>query len=142
MKGRVVSTKMNKTAVVVVERRRTHRKYKKSFLRTKKYLVHDELGVQVGDLVELLEIRPISKNKFLKVSKVIGRDVVVVGTEGLKEATQEVISEVIRGEAKKEDGGQRAQEEKQEVLEKLKKKDLSVKVRVRKKVKKGDEDSG
>ncbi len=67
----VVSTKMNKTAVVVVTSAWSHPLYQKIVRRSKKFLVHDELGVKVGDTVLLKEIRPISKNKHLAITEVI-----------------------------------------------------------------------
>lgn len=102
MIGRVVSAKMKNTVVVLVERRKTHPKYRKSFVRTKKYLAHDEIGVSVGDMVEFLESRPISKNKFMKVTKVVGRDVVALGAEAMKEVAEGAIAQVLPEE--KSDG--------------------------------------
>ena len=67
----VLSTKMNKTAVVVVTSAWSHPLYQKIVRRSKKYLVHDEVGVKVGDTVVLKEIRPISKNKHLAITEVI-----------------------------------------------------------------------
>lgn len=61
--GEVVSTKMNKTAVVKVERHWRHPMYKKIVRKSKKYLAHDELGVTVGDKVRIHEVKPISKRK-------------------------------------------------------------------------------
>lgn len=61
--GKVVATKMEKTAVVEVERYRVHPLYKKRMKVKKKYHVHDELGVKVGDKVVFVETKPISKTK-------------------------------------------------------------------------------
>lgn len=61
--GRVVSTKMDQTAVVAVETKKIHPLYKKRVKKTKKYHAHDELGVKEGDLVKIVETRPISKTK-------------------------------------------------------------------------------
>ena len=69
--GKVVSDKMEKSAVVEVERFKMHPLYKKRFRRTKKYTVHDEIGVKVGDLVKIRETRPISKTKRFKIVEVI-----------------------------------------------------------------------
>jgi len=72
LQGRVVSTKMNKTIVVAVERRKSHPLYKKSYLVTTKFQAHDEEGkAGMGDLVEIIETRPISKNKHFNLAKVI-----------------------------------------------------------------------
>lgn len=64
LKGKVVSDKMDKTIVVAVENRRPHPKYKKMVLRTNKFKAHDESNkCKIGDLVEIIEHRPISKTK-------------------------------------------------------------------------------
>lgn len=65
--GRVVSTKMDQTAVVAVETKKIHPLYKKGVKKTKKYPAHDELGVKEGDLVKIVETRPISKTKKWKI---------------------------------------------------------------------------
>lgn len=59
--GKVVSTKMDKTAVVAVETKKAHPIYKKRVKKTKKYHVRDGLGVEEGDRVKIVEIRPMSK---------------------------------------------------------------------------------
>lgn len=61
--GTVVSTKMAKTAVVLVNRQRAHPLYKKMIKRSKKYLVHIDSPVKEGELVTIAECRPISKRK-------------------------------------------------------------------------------
>jgi small subunit ribosomal protein S17 len=62
--GTVTSTKMDKTIVVEVTRQWVHPKYRKIVKRTKKYQVHDETNNhQVGDQVNFVETKPISKNK-------------------------------------------------------------------------------
>lgn len=62
--GVVVSTKMNKTIVVRVERTLVHPKYGKRYIRSKNYPVHDEQGQgKVGDKVTFQECRPYSKTK-------------------------------------------------------------------------------
>ncbi|MBI3443534.1 30S ribosomal protein S17 [Candidatus Woesebacteria bacterium] len=67
--GRVISTKMLKTATVAVERVVVHPLYKKRLKRTKKYHVHDEYGVKVGELVRFVASRPVSKIKRWKILK-------------------------------------------------------------------------
>jgi len=69
--GIVVSTKMQKTAVVAVERIKVHPIYKKRLRIKKKYHVHDELGVKVGERVKIEECRPISKTKRWRIVEVI-----------------------------------------------------------------------
>lgn len=62
--GVVVSTKMDKTAVIAVTRIFLHPKYRKYVRRRKKYMAHDEHGVcGIGDHVVIEECRPISKHK-------------------------------------------------------------------------------
>jgi len=69
--GRVISTKQQKTVTVLVERLWQHPVYKKRIKRSKKYLVHDEIGVKEGDKVVIKETRPISKRKRWKVVEVL-----------------------------------------------------------------------
>ena len=62
--GIVVSDKMEKTIVVSIENRITHKKYGKVISKTKKYKVHDEKNeCQIGDIVTISETRPLSKTK-------------------------------------------------------------------------------
>jgi small subunit ribosomal protein S17 len=64
LQGTVVSDKNEKTVVVRVERRFTHPLLKKTVRRSKKYHAHDETNaVKVGDMVNIEECAPISKNK-------------------------------------------------------------------------------
>ena len=101
MIGRVVSTKLTKTATVLVERTKIHPLYKKSFKRSKKYLVQDDLGVKLGDVVDLEKIAPKSKNKHWQITKVVGRDVEAIISEELKVKAQEAIEEVMPEEKEK-----------------------------------------
>lgn len=61
--GKVTGTKMAKTAKVEVDRSWRHPMYKKIVTRTKTYLAHDEIGVKVGDQVQIAQTRPRSKRK-------------------------------------------------------------------------------
>jgi len=71
--GRVVSDKMDRTVVILVERTFKHPMLHKVLRKTKKYNVHDEHNVaKVGDLVEVFEGRPVSKTKYMYLSRVIG----------------------------------------------------------------------
>ncbi|MFQ5617753.1 MAG: 30S ribosomal protein S17 [Rhodospirillales bacterium] len=66
--GVCVSDKQDKTVVVKVERRIMHPLYKKFIRRSKKYAAHDETNaVKVGDVVNIRECRPRSKNKHWEV---------------------------------------------------------------------------
>ena len=62
--GTVVSNKMEKTIVIRIERRKLHPLYKKYITRTKRIKAHDEGNLcQIGDLVKVIESRPLSKDK-------------------------------------------------------------------------------
>lgn len=68
LKGEVVSTKMDKTIVVRVDRTVVHPKYGKRYIQSKKYHVHDKQKThQVGDVVEFQASRPYSKTKRWRV---------------------------------------------------------------------------
>ena len=70
--GIVVSTKMDKTITVSIERRVPHPLYKKYFKKTKKFLVHDEQeAAKLGDRVMIMETRPLSKYKRWRVVKIV-----------------------------------------------------------------------
>jgi small subunit ribosomal protein S17 len=71
LRGKVVSSKMTDTITVAVERYVKHPKYKKFLRRTKKYLVHDAGNTAtVGSVVDIKEVRPMSKRKtFALVTK-------------------------------------------------------------------------
>jgi len=72
--GRVVSDKMDKTCVVEVENRVRHPLYGRIVRRTKRYKAHDETNdCHVGDTVEIMECRPISKDKCWRVVQVVER---------------------------------------------------------------------
>lgn len=62
--GIVVSDKMNKTIVVAIENRVTHKRYGKIISKTKRYKVHDEMNqCNVGDYILISETRPLSRTK-------------------------------------------------------------------------------
>lgn len=70
--GRVVSTKMEKTIVVYISRLEKHRKYKKYVKRHTKLYAHDEQGVaREGDVVRVMECRPMSRLKRFRLVEVI-----------------------------------------------------------------------
>ena len=73
-RGTVTSDVQDKTIIVKVERRTTHPLYGKSMKSTKKYHVHDETNdAKVGDMVSIVETRPISKLKRWRLAEVIER---------------------------------------------------------------------
>jgi small subunit ribosomal protein S17 len=69
--GEVVDSKMQKTAKVRVSRSYRHPLYGKVLRQSKNYLAHDELGVRPGDLVQIVESRPISKRKRWVVEEIL-----------------------------------------------------------------------
>ncbi|MBN2462972.1 MAG: 30S ribosomal protein S17 [Dehalococcoidia bacterium] len=76
--GRVISDKMDKTVVVLVESLRRHPLYKKVVKHTSKFKVHDEANAcKIGDVVKIIETRPLSKDKRWRVAKIITRKEVV-----------------------------------------------------------------
>lgn len=70
--GRVVSDKMDKTVVVAVETFVTHPLYKKQVKKTTKFKAHDENNeCNVGDIVKIMETRPLSKDKYFRVVNIV-----------------------------------------------------------------------
>ncbi len=69
--GDVVSDKMTKTVGVVISRAKRHPPYGKGVRTTKRLKAHDELKCQVGDVVQIVESQPISKEKRWVVEKVV-----------------------------------------------------------------------
>ena len=72
--GRVVSNKMDKTVVVAVETPKRHPLYKKTIKRVVKYKAHDENNeCRQGDMVRIVETRPLSRQKRWRVAEIITR---------------------------------------------------------------------
>jgi small subunit ribosomal protein S17 len=72
LQGRVTSDKADKTVTVIVERRMKHPLYGKVVTLSKKYLAHDEENAyDVGDLVEIIAARPISRRKRFVVTRLV-----------------------------------------------------------------------
>lgn len=69
--GLVTSNKMEKTVVIKIERRVQHALYSKVLIRTNKLKAHDEIGCDIGDLVEVMETKPISKDKRWRVTRIV-----------------------------------------------------------------------
>ncbi len=70
--GRVVSDKMDKTIVVVVERLTQHPLYKKTIKKIAKFKAHDEENkYKIGDKVSIIESRPLSKDKRWRVVEIV-----------------------------------------------------------------------
>lgn len=80
IQGVVVSDKMDKTITVLVERVRKHPMYKKYVRRHSKYHAHDEQGeAHVGDTVELMACRPLSKLKRWRLLRVVAKSTLPAG---------------------------------------------------------------
>jgi len=70
--GKVVSDKMDKTCVVLITEKKPHPLYKKTVVSSKKYKVHDENNeCGIGDTVEIMETRPLSKDKYFRLLRII-----------------------------------------------------------------------
>jgi small subunit ribosomal protein S17 len=89
--GKIVSDKMNKTVVVQVESLRRHPLYHKVIRHVSRFKAHDENNVcHFGDVVKIVETRPLSKDKRWKVSEIIQKKETV---EPLKEELAQVNQE-------------------------------------------------
>ena len=76
--GRVVSDKMEKTVTVLIERKVKHPMYGKVMVRSRKYHAHNEGNLaKAGDLVEIVETRPVSRTKSWAVTNVLQKAIVV-----------------------------------------------------------------
>ena len=98
IQGVVVSDKNDKTIVVLVETHKRHTKYGKRVKYSKKYYAHDENNeAKVGDLVTIMETRPLSATKRFRLVSIDKK-----GDEDLKEAKAEVEEELAAEEAVEE----------------------------------------
>jgi small subunit ribosomal protein S17 len=76
--GRVVSDKMEKTVTVLIERKVKHPMYGKVMVRSRKYHAHNEGNLaKAGDLVEIVETRPVSRTKSWAVTNVLQKAIIV-----------------------------------------------------------------
>ncbi|MGX4644705.1 MULTISPECIES: 30S ribosomal protein S17 [Holzapfeliella] len=76
--GRVVSDKMDKTITVVVETQKKHSVYGKRVKYSKKYYAHDENNeAKVGDIVRIMETRPLSRSKRYRLVDVVEKAVII-----------------------------------------------------------------
>ena len=76
--GKVVSTKNNKTITVLVETHKMHPNYHKRVKSSKKYSVHDETNkAKVGDVVRIVETKPISKTKHFYLKEIVKEAVIL-----------------------------------------------------------------
>ena len=89
--GTVTSTKMDKTAVITVIRRVRDRRFHKFVTRRVKYKAHDEKNAaRVGDVVEIVEARPMSRTKRWRIVRTISHnaEIPVEVTEGREQAAE------------------------------------------------------
>jgi small subunit ribosomal protein S17 len=78
MVGKVVSDKMDKTIVVLVETYKRHPLYGKRVKYSKKYKAHDELNqAKVGDTVLIMETRPLSRDKRFRLVEIVEKAVII-----------------------------------------------------------------
>mgnify|MGYP002661853642 CR=1 FL=1 len=76
--GRVESDKMDKTITVMVETKKTHPLYGKRVKYSKKYYAHDENNVaKMGDIVKIMETRPLSAKKRFRLVEVVEEAVII-----------------------------------------------------------------
>ena len=76
--GVVTSDKMDKTITVVVDTYEKHRLYKKNVKISKKFAAHDEENAaKKGDIVKIMETRPLSKNKRFRLVEIVEKKVVI-----------------------------------------------------------------
>lgn len=76
--GKVISDKMDKTIVVAVETYKEHKLYHKRIRYSKKFNAHDENNeAKIGDVVKIVETRPLSKNKRWRLVEVVEKAVVL-----------------------------------------------------------------
>ncbi len=76
--GEVVSTKMSKTIIVEVNRKKAHPLYQRVIARSRKFYAHDEKGsAHVGDVVRIEETRPLSKLKRWRLTEIIRKTALV-----------------------------------------------------------------
>src|SRR5689334_12581505 len=86
--GYVRSTKMAKTIVVEVVMKKAHAKYKRVIAKSKKFYAHDEQSsARTGDVVRIVETRPLSKLKRWRLAEVVQRAALVPGAESIEKAS-------------------------------------------------------
>jgi|SRR5579862_9283038 len=98
--GEVVSSKMQKTIVVEVTRRVSHPMYKRIITKRKKFYAHDERGdANIGDVVRIIECRPMSKLKRWRLGEILRKAVQVA----VEPAALDLPVETTRTRKKKEE---------------------------------------
>ena len=78
LRGKVVSDKMDKTIVVEISTKKSHPLYGKRVNFSRKFKDHDELNeAKIGDIVEIMETRPLSKDKHFRLVKIVEKAVIL-----------------------------------------------------------------
>lgn len=98
IEGVVTRAKAQKTVMVTVEKTDRHPLYGKVIRSRKKYMVHDELGCQLGDQVRMVESRPISKNKRWVVEEILRRKSEIEVEAASVVAVEPIVDEIIESE--------------------------------------------
>ena len=75
MTGVVTSNKMTKTVVVEISRKFRHPLYRKVIHSSKRVKAHDEIGCQIGDKVQIVESRPLSRDKRWVVESIVKKEI-------------------------------------------------------------------
>src|SRR6266498_1787047 len=92
MTGIVTSNKMTKTVVVEISRKFRHPLYRKVIHSSKRVKAHDEIGCQIGDRVQIVESRPLSRDKRWVVENVVKREIRTADT-GVSDLNADVKTE-------------------------------------------------
>ena len=78
LRGKVVSDKMDKTIVVEISTKKSHPLYGKRVNFSRKFKAHDKLNeAKIGDIVEIMETRPLSKDKHFRLVKIVEKAVIL-----------------------------------------------------------------
>jgi small subunit ribosomal protein S17 len=92
MTGVVTSNKMTKTVVVEISRKFRHPLYRKVVHTSKRVKAHDEIGCQIGDKVEIVESRPLSRDKRWVVESIVKKEIRTADT-GVADLKVETVEE-------------------------------------------------
>ena len=99
MTGIVTSNKMTKTVVVEISRKFRHPLYRKVVHSSKRVKAHDEIGCQIGDEVQIVESRPLSRDKRWVVENIVKKEIRTADT-GVADLNVELTEETTETEAK------------------------------------------
>ncbi len=78
LRGKVVSDKMDKTIVVEIATKRSHPLYGKRVNFSRRFKAHDENNeAKIGDIVEIMETRPLSKDKHFRLTKIVEKAIIL-----------------------------------------------------------------